>query len=128
MDSRALLAALKRKREKTVDLGNGKKVFFLRPAESEMSGLLTGEGETRTWSVGVDHVRKCVTGWAGFTEDDILGVGVGSSDPVDFNAELWAELCGDDIAWVRQVADAILKSVIDHLQKEDAVAKNSEPA
>jgi hypothetical protein len=128
MDSRALLAALKRKREKTVDLGDGKKVFFLRPAESEMASLLSGEGETRTWAIGVDHVRKCVTGWDGFTEVDILGAGVGASDPVPFDADLWAELCGDDIAWVRQVADAILKSVVDHLQAEEAAAKNSVPA
>lgn len=127
MDSRALLAALKRKREKTVDLGDGKKVFFLRPAESEMAELLSGEGDKRTWAVGVEHVRKYVTGWAGFTEASLLGAELAPDDPVAFDAELWAELCGDDIAWVRQVADAILKSVVDHLAAEEAVAKNSVP-
>lgn len=125
MEPRALLAALKRRREKTIDLGNGKSVTFLRPTEAEMGALLEVNGEQRTWNVGVEHVRKFVVGWSGFTAADLLGAAIGSSDPVEFDRELWAEVCADDIAWIRQVADAILKSVVDHITEKDSAAKNS---
>lgn len=128
MEARALLAALKRRREKKVDLGNGKSVTFLRPTEAEMGSMLDITGDKGTWNVGIEQVRKCVVGWQGFTAADLLGAAVGSSDPVEFDADLWAEVCADDIAWIRQVADAILTSVVDHITEKDATAKNSPPA
>ena len=124
----ALLLALRRQREVTVKLGGAKKVTFLRPAEVEMAKLLHGTGDTRTWEVGLAEVQSCVVGWDGFTEADVLGQAVGSSDPLAFDAELWALLVADKIDWMRKVADAILKSVVDHINKQDATAKNSEPA
>lgn len=125
MDSRALLAALKRRREKKVELGNGKSVTFLRPTEADMGAMLAITGDKGTWNVGIEQVRKFVVGWSGFTEADLLGAAIGASDPVEFDAELWAEVCSDDIAWVRQVADAILTSVVDHVVAKDSAAKNS---
>ena len=128
MADSALVLALRRQREKSVDLGDGKKVTFLRPPEVELTKLLHGEGDTRTWVVGIDEVRAYVVGWSGFTEADILGAAVGSSDPLQFDQALWAELVGDKIEWMRKVADAILKSVVDHINRQAEVAKNSEPA
>lgn len=128
MSAKVLLAQLRKRRQKTVDLGGGKEVTFLRPAEAEMAGLLTGEGDTRTWNVGVEQVRSLVTGWSGFTEADLLGADIGGSDVVEFDADLWAEVCSDDITWVRQIGDAILQSVVTHITERDAIAKNSEPA
>ncbi len=128
MEARALLAALKRRREKSVDLGEGRAVTFLRPLESDMGSMLSGEGAERTWSVTIEHVKKFVNGWSGFTEADLLGASIGSSDPVSFDPDLWAEVCADDIETVQKVAQAILKSVIDHLSEQADVAKNSEPA
>jgi hypothetical protein len=129
MDRRALLAARKRRREKSVDLGGGKKVFFLRPSETDMGALLTGEGDKRVWVITTDHVRKFVFGWEGFTEADVLGASVGAADvPVEFDAELWAEMVSDDLDWISKIGDAILKSVVDYLTEKDATAKNSAPA
>ena len=128
MEQRALLAALKRRREKTVDLGGGKTVTFLRPPESEMGGLLKTEGDSRTWLVGVEQVRKYVTGWSGFSEATILGESVGSSDPLEFSADLWAELAADNIEWSSKVAAAILEAVVAHVNAQAATAGNSAPA
>lgn len=129
MSTNVLLAQLRKRREKKVDLGDGKSVTFHRPPESEMAALLFGDGtKERTITVGLDQVRKYVVGWSGFTEADLLGAGVGSSDPVDFSADLWAEVCSDDMGWINQIAEAILKSVVDHWSAKDAVAKNSVPA
>lgn len=128
MSTNVLLAQLRKRREKKVDLGDGKSVTFLRPPESEMVQMLGGDGETRTWTVGLDQVRKYVVGWAGFTEADLLGAGIGGSDPVEFNAELWLEVCADDIAWINQIGSAILSSVVEHLSAKEETAKNSVPA
>lgn len=128
MTTSATLLALRRQRERTVKLGEGKKVTFLRPPEVEMSTLLHGDGDTRVWKVDIAEVRKYVCGWEGFTEADILGASVGSSDPIPFDAELWGELVNDNVVWKVKVAEAILESVVDHINKQDAVAKNSAPA
>ena len=125
-----MLKALRRQREFVVDLDEGgtKKVTFLRPPEVEMTNLLHGAGDTRTWEVGLAEVQKYAAGWSGFTEADIQGAAVGSSDLVPFDSELWGALVADNIAWMRKCADRILKSVVDHINKQDADAKNSAPA
>ena len=128
MEPRALLAALKRRREKTVDLGDGKTVTFLRPSESEMGGMLDVKGDQAEWNVNIEHVRKCVVGWGGFTAADLLGASIGSSDPVEFSVDLWHEVCADNVEYVTKVARAILTSVVDHISAKGATAKNSEPA
>jgi len=129
MDRRALLAALKRRREKSVDLGGGKKVFFMRPAESDMPRLLKGDEDAKRWEVTLADVRTYVCGWEGFTEADILGATVGASDvKVDFDAELWSEVVSDDLEMINTVAEAILKSVVDFISEKAEVEKNSAPA
>lgn len=128
MATSALVLALRRQRENTTDLGEGKRVTFLRPPETEMTKMLHGDGDTRTWVVGIAEVRQCVVDWGGFTEADIKGAAVGSSDPLPFDSELWGEMVSDRIEWMRKVADDILKSVVKHINKQDATAKNSEPA
>lgn len=129
MDRRALLAARKRRREKSVDLGGGKKVSFMRPPESDMPRLLKGDGEVKRWEVTLADVRTYVCGWEGFTEADVLGPSVGASDvTVDFDADLWSEIVGDDLGIINKVADAILKSVVDFISEKAEVEKNSEPA
>ena len=126
--SRAILAALKRRRELTVKLDGGAEIIFVRPPESDMGSMLRVEGEQRQWVVGLDHVRKYVIGWRGVTEAFILGPEIGSSDPAEFSPELWAEFCSDDVALVSKVADAILKSVVDHVNAKADVQGNSQPA
>lgn len=128
MSARALLAALKRRRELSVKLDGGKEIHFSRPPESDMVSLLKVEGDHRQWVVGIEHVRKYVTGWSGFTEADILGASVGSTEPAEFSPELWAEVCGDDLALVSKVADAILGSVVDRINAKEHDAGNSPPA
>jgi len=127
-DTSALLLKLRQQREHTVKLGEGKEVTFLRPPETEMTAMLHGDGDTRTWVVGFAEVCKYVNGWKGFTEADVLGAAVGSSDEVPFSPELWAELVSDKLEWMRKVADKILKSVVEHINKQDTTAKNSAPA
>lgn len=128
MASSALLAALKRRRELSVKLDGGKEVLFLRPPESAMGTMLQVDGEQRRWVVGIEHVLKYVTGWKGFTEADLLGASIGSSDPADFSTELWEEFVSDDVALISKVADAILASVVEHVTGKAEALGNSPPA
>lgn len=128
MEARALLALRKRSREIKVDLEDGKSVTITRPPENDMPALMSGTGEQRTFAVDIQHVRKYVIGWKGFTEADFLEAGVGGSDPVEFDLDLWDDLCTDNIVWTQKVGRAIVDAVVKHFQSKDAVAKNSAPA
>lgn len=126
-----VLALLKKRREKTVDLGDGRKVKFLRPSEIEYGRMLKPDPtdpSKATWVVGVDDVKRCVFDWEGFTEASILGAEIGSSDPVPFDPELFAELATDQIEWVTKVANAILESVVENIEQRNKEAKNLLPA
>lgn len=124
MDAKLLAASLRRKREKSVVTGEGKKVFFLRPPETEVGPMLKVLDDRTTFSVSVDQVRKYACGWEGYTEADILGATVGSSDAVEFNAELWAEYIVDNADLVNKVAGAILDSIVDHYKGKAEVQGN----
>lgn len=127
----AILAQLKKRREKSVELEAGKNVFFQRPPESDMPGLLipvVDDPTKATWSVRLEHVLKYVTGWEGFTEATLLGAAIGGDDVVAFDKDLWAEVVGDNLEWQSKVARAILDAVVEHSATQEAVAKNSAPA
>lgn len=134
MTSPALVAALRRSREKTVELEGewkGLKVRFLRPPESEFSKMLVPidpknpDPTSHEWSVGIEQVQQYVIGWEGFTEATILGATVGSSDPLDFDRELWSEWVADKVDVIAAVARAILDAVVKHITEREAAGKNS---
>lgn len=131
MSNPALVARVRKMREKTVDLEAGKKLTFLRPPEADMPGLLKpveGDATKMRWDVDIEHVVKYAVGWEGFLESDLLPGGIGGSDPVEFDRDLWAEVVGDRIEWKTKVANAILTAVVDHYNAREEAAKNSAPA
>lgn len=128
MDKSALLAARRRSREKKVTLEEGKTVTIVRPPEAELGALLSGDDQKRTWMIEKEHVRKYTVAWDGIVESDFLGAGVGGSDPVPFDQDLWADLFADNVGWMRKCADAILDSIFEYFAQKAAVEKNSEPA
>lgn len=124
MAGNAQAAALRKRREKWVDIDEGKRILFRRPTESEMGAHLEGNGEDRTWVIRNDDVFKYVIGWEGYTEADILGAAVGSSDLLPFDAELFREFSLDDVGMLGKVAKGILDSILSYISQKAAVAKN----
>ena len=98
--SEALLKRLMAQRERWVDLGGGRRVCFLRPAQTELRSLAGANF--------VDVAAKAVIRWEGITEADILGPAVGSPDPAPFSPELWAAWSRDNIAHVEAVVEAVV--------------------
>ncbi len=128
--TKELVAKLRKSREFKVDLGDGLKVIALRPTEAEVQKMLKpfpGDDTKATIEVQTEHVAAAVIGWEGFTEAAILGADVGSSDPLEFDSELWGALAADDRAWYFKVSMAMITAINAHTLKKLDTAKNSQP-
>ena len=115
-DLASLIARMDAQRTRWAVLPDGRRVQFRRPLETEFGKFRSG--------VSVDHLVEYACGWEGFTEADLLGAAIGSSDPVAFAPELWGRLVRDRLDYVAPVAQAIVDAVTQHLASRDAAAKN----
>lgn len=117
-----MIKQLREQRMSWVDLPTGKSVRIIRPTEVEIATLLFVDGRVE---IGFEMMCRFVKDWRGFLESDILGAGVGGSDPVVFSEKLWAEVSTDHADWVRTVANAILEAAVTHQSKKELLEKNS---
>lgn len=130
LDPKLTLARLRKQRERSVEIDEGgrKKVFFRLPDVEGQNSMLEQVGEQKfMWKVEAGHVCKYVTGWEGITEADLLGETVGSSDLVGFDQELWSEYVMYESALLGKIASALLKAVVDEINKREDARKNSSP-
>lgn len=121
MSSATLIKRLREARMQWLDLADGKQVRIIRPTEVE---LVLHFVKGHQISVGHDQAARYVVDWQGFSEADILGAAVGSSDPLAFDADLWAELLSDHLAWVNTVSQGLVKLVTEHQAAAAQDAKN----
>lgn len=123
--SAALIAQMRAARTTWVDLGDGVAVAIIRPTELEMAAFVR-----RLFVAGesVPDTELCfrwVTDWRGVTEATLLGAGIGSSAPVPWSTEVWAEVVGDRKAWASAVAQAVVDAMQAHLTAKVATAGKS---
>lgn len=71
-----------------------------------------------------ESVCKAVVGWRGFTEADLLGSAVGSSDAVDFHPDLWAEVVRDRSDWLNRCAAHLMECINAHIAARAEQRKN----
>jgi hypothetical protein len=94
-----------------------RRVRFSRPLATELHLLAAG--------LTVDTVCRYVDGWDGFTDADILGAAVGSSDtPADFTPTLFAAWVRDEMDVLKTLAEAIAESVRQLVERRELVGKN----
>lgn len=118
-----LIKRLREQRMQWVDLDlPGKRVRLIRPTEIEIGLHFIKGGSV---SVGVAEVERFTVDWEGFTEADLLGAAVGSSDAVPFSQALWAEVISDRAGWVRKLATELLDILVKHGAEKKVDAKNS---
>jgi hypothetical protein len=125
--SKALIAQLLAQRESDCDLREKSAdkpamgVRVRRPPETEW-GRFVGSGH----AIGAmrDIAVEYVIGWYGFTEADLLGASIGSSDAVEFSRELWEVAAADRADWVGLVFDKLLNLVTEYHQQRKEAAKN----
>lgn len=120
MSQSQLIGKLRAQRTEWVDLTDkgdqGERISFVRPPEVEWRSLTGG--------VTLEHVRRYCNGWAGFTEATVLGESVGSSDPIEFDADLCAEILSDRGEWLGKVANQIVESVNRRFEERRAALGN----
>lgn len=128
LDGKLALAKLRKQRERKVEIGDGKTVFFRMPDNATMRTMLeVVDDKKANWTVDERHVCALVFGWIGITEADLLGESIGASDQVEFDPELWGEIVRYDSEINGKVANAILKEVVDDLLKAEGARKNLPP-
>lgn len=133
-DKATLLRRMREKRMQWVDLepaGVGteavpaapaKRVRVIRPTEVEISRHLV-RADSRL-GVDFEDVVRFTTDWSGITEADLLGQGIGASDPLTYDADLWAELLANKSAWLQKVATALLDLVVAYVEVQAQASKN----
>jgi len=114
--SQDLIARLLARRERWLELGQGKAVRLRRPAECEFAAVLRG--------MAVERIAACVTEWRGFTEADLLGPQHGSTASVAFAADLWAEVLRDNAEWFGLIVEGIAEDVRRHTEARGSAEKN----
>jgi hypothetical protein len=119
-----LIKKLLAQRESWVDLPDGKRVRIRRPAEAQLADLVVRDaaGKPSGLRIGLDEVKRYVTGWEGVTEADLIVSG--ASDPVDFDPALWASVIEDRRDWVGPIAQALLDAILQHETAAEAVSGN----
>ncbi len=100
-----------------------RRVQITRPTETEQPALLQRKGDGFQWSADIEHVKRFVVGWDGFTEADLVGA-AGGDQPVPFSAALWADVCADSSDTTTTVAAALLAFLADYHRTLEADAKN----
>lgn len=116
MDNAALIRKLHAQRETKCVLEEGLSVTIRRPSEAEVRTLVRG--------IDLEHVTKHVVNWQGFSEATLLGQGIGSSDALEFDRTLWAEVVADRGEWLAKVAKAILDACESHFEQRKAALGN----
>lgn len=100
----------------------GKRVRIIRPTEVEIGRHLT-RGDS-SLAVAFEDVVRFTTDWDGFTEADLLGAGLGASDALAFDSDLWAELVANRSHWLKRVGQALLDAVVAHIAAQEQARKN----
>ncbi len=104
--------------------GSGKparRLRLIRPSEEQLGQGIVIAG---TISIGYEEVKRFVVDWSGFTQADLLGSAIGSSDAVSFSPELWAEYVTDDTDAYRLVAGKLLEMCMQHIEQRAQDRKN----
>lgn len=110
-----LIKKIKQNREIKIPVG---KYSFVarRPTDVEALELY------RSRTAYSEIAQRFVTGWAGVTENDI--VGGGGSDAVEFSQELWAEWCADNQNFWEPIAVAVMDAYVYHRRSKEEAGKN----
>lgn len=126
MDPKVLLEQMRNQRKRWVAIKEGKEVQILLPSELEVVQHFVKPGDEGKLTLAADYaeVQRFVCDWKGITEVDLLGAGVGASDAVPFNADLWAAYAAENLECVRKVARALLDGIGERTLARDADAKN----
>jgi hypothetical protein len=98
-------------------------VLLRRPSETELPEYQTYGGKTMHQLLTTAVCKQAVD-WRGFTEADLLGAALGSSDEVPFSTPVWEVVVRDRMRWIDTCAAHLMGQITHHLDQRDAAEKN----
>jgi hypothetical protein len=80
-----------------IELDSKHSVRLLPPTDLQVMDSLSNGGNV------IDHknIGSMVHDWKGFTEEDFLGKGIGSSDALPLDRDAFNELLANNVEWVQ---------------------------
>jgi len=129
MSAAALIAKLLAQRDSWCELraaADGKPALAVqlrRPAEAELPDFRRREGQAMHQLL-TDAVCRQAVGWRGFSEAELLGAAIGSSDELAFDADLWATVVRDRQDWISTAAAHLMEQINAHATARAAAEKN----
>lgn len=124
-DASPLLRQLLANRQQWADVAPGKAVLLRRPLEGELERYFTTVDGRRTFRVRLDDLCACAVDWRGFTEADLLGAGIGNSDPLPFDAEVFRAAMGDNLDWLQAALEALQAAIVARMEARASARGNS---
>lgn len=98
-------------------------VCLRRPPEVDLKALTTDDGRVRRDALSA-MVSSAAVNWKGFTEAELLGAAIGSSDPLEFDHALWIEVVRDRAEWQAACEAHLVARINEHLEARAAQRKN----
>ena len=113
MDQTAIIKKIREARSIWIELGDGKKIQIIRPTELQayQKFYKNNDAGLMVFSLEFDAVKEFITAWDGFTEADILGQEIGSSDKIDYQPEFFDEVLADRIEWVPIIVGGLISEI-----------------
>lgn len=119
----ALVAALASQRQRKVEVADGKSITIDTPSQWRASKLVDqlraadGDG-------AVETLAPLFRSWDGISQVDVMGEGVGSSDPAPADERLFKVMLGDRPDWMTKLAMAAVELATEANKKTKAAAGN----
>ena len=126
MNQSDIIKKIRQARSVWVELGNGKKIQIIRPTEYQVFQKFFAEDSSgnKHFSVTFEDTKEFIISWDGFTEADLLGPEIGSSDPVQYQPEFFEEYLFDNPQWMPLIVCALVDEISNtHKKKADHAKK-----
>jgi hypothetical protein len=114
MEKAALRAQIRAARLVKFQIDDKHSVTILRPNETEIPRFMRRDEGGLRLQAEIEEVCEFVVDWSGFTEADFLPPGVGASDPVPFDSDLWRDYVADRARLCKDVAERLLQIISEH--------------
>jgi hypothetical protein len=119
---KTLVQRMREQRMIWVEFDSAHKVRVLPPTDLQVMESVGNDKRI----IDLDNIATLVHEWKGFTEEDFLGKGVGSSDELPLDRDALNELLANNVDWAGKVVEAIQKELLKRTEKRQDSEKNSE--
>lgn len=124
-DFGALIAQLNAQRDSWVELSPGKAIKLRRPLEGDMEQMFRLVDGSRRFRIGLADVCRCAVDWRGITEADLLGAGIGNTDPLPFSPEVCTLAIGDNLDWLQAAVEGLTAAILQRIEQRATARGNS---